>query len=702
MRPVIKKNISMCILCVGIFKVSQASLHVDLLTKLTVPKVWFTYLRTFLHKRLNSTLDNSQSISFALCKMYLSSLTFNGLKERSKTFSLHQLYFPRIDFVISKLRFEPIVQCKHTRIGRPCQGMVYFNAHPKLRLNLTFENGIPTFGQLNCQFQHIDICENYYLGGHRTCAYSTSMRTRFCGFHPAFNFYPKSPIFYVNVYMDVTNGIILDSFEMSFMVIGKGFIHSYLYQNINFTQPIMTYIIEKQNLVLIYYIVVRKCNYININTEYLRHTIFIVYDGPATTTDILNSSSTAIVTSTFQCTVAIQGYNVTKEFIFRYFPVLRYADHIILIEKNEFLIITKNLPIKSGSNSQVFLINSRYHQVNITIMKLLVSKANPVQCTMGGVAIEEILLKRYEEHLVQCTNEIKSTYSSNSSLILTIYSYKKYSQTTVSLNISEIDCKAVRMDFCKLDILCSVNPILCSEYLKGVVKGVPNLYLEVEDKNVLNIKTISGACTVLQFSNSYKVSFRKFMSWAVRYPHLCRVLLTPHFKDTHINYIRFSLYQRVFGKEAFLYNEDYIDLQSRLTETIKYDDFLNKTEPVVRNTKGQYVSMIQTFTSYTSVNWLEITVTHSDNSILDLQKNKRQLSLYRNIDLQLQYDNMKKVTTSLMLKTDSQNITQNLILSATVYQTSDFMTLSYIGLSKEMTRKYEPEDISFSALKKCK
>ena len=191
---------------------------------------------------------------------------------------------------------------------------------------------------------------------------------------------------------------------------------------------------------------------------------------------------------------------------------------IILIKKNEYLILTKNLPSKSGSDSQVFFIESKYHQVNITIMNLFVSKADPVQCTMGGVAIEEILLKSHEEHLVQCTNEIRSVFSSKSSVILTIYSYKEYSQTIVSLIISQIECKAVKMDFCKYDILCSVNSTQCSEYLKSVIKGVSNLYLEVEDKNILNIKTINGTCTVLQFANLHEVPYRTFMLWNVRYP----------------------------------------------------------------------------------------------------------------------------------------------------------------------------------------
>ena len=249
MRPVNGRCLFMCILCVGIFKKSQPSLHRELLPRLTVSKVWFTYLRTFLHKRLNSTLDNSQSISFALNKMYFFSLTFNCLKEYPKYFSLSRYTFPKINSVISKLQFVPIIQCKHTGIGYPCSGIVYFNVHPTLRLNLTFENGISTFGQLNCQFQHIDICENFDPSWHfKKCFYSTVKRTRFCGFHPAFNFYPKSPIFYMNIYMEVTNGV-SDSFEMSFMVIGKGLIHSHLYQNINFTQPVMSYIIENQNLV---------------------------------------------------------------------------------------------------------------------------------------------------------------------------------------------------------------------------------------------------------------------------------------------------------------------------------------------------------------------------------------------------------------------------------------------------------------------
>ena len=421
---------------------SRTSMHKSLLSTSDAPKLWFNYLRTFLYKRLDSTVVSFKNVEFCLSKMLGFSLRFRRRREIAAYFIPYYLFKPSITSAIGNLIFKPEI-CYYRHI---CDTGVYFDTQTQLRVNLTFNLLYFGSGLLNCRRENLAVCDF-----NRKCL-------TFCGYYSGFIFYPEFRKFSITLYLTASRGLGV-MVRVRFMVFDQGLVQSGLFQMSKDVIPSLIYKFEGKHVLHLYFIRVRKSHQIKLIRNKVQKEQYTIYDGPDTLMDILKLSKNIITTSTFQCTVEILGNDTGESFnhFLKYYSSPKLIDKHIVIEYSR-VILFHNIYKEDSNNSEVILIQSNmYYEINITVLQLYVSRAYPPLCPFGGLAVEEQLSMSYKELLTLCTPQIRSVYSSNSSLLLTVYWYRGNSQTNVSLIFSEMKCKLVQIDSCVFDAHCPSN-----------------------------------------------------------------------------------------------------------------------------------------------------------------------------------------------------------------------------------------------------
>ena len=635
------------------------SMHKHLLNTSDAPKLWFNYLRTFLHKRLNSTIIRHKNMEFCLSKMFSFSRVFRGRKERPAYFYTYYLHQPSIKSTIGNLIFKREI-CNYRHV---CYTGVNFDTHTQLRVNLTFNLlHLPT-GLVNCRREHLAI----YDFNHN-CSI-------FCGYYSVFSFYPKFRKFLIRLHVTASYGWGV-MIRVLFMIFDQGLVQSGLVQLSKDFVPSLIYKFKGKHALYLYFIRVRKSHQIKLMTNKFQEEQYTIYDGPDTLTEILKSSKNIITTSTFQCTVEILGNGTEESFsnLLKYNSSPKSIAKHIITEYNSVLLFQK-IYKENSNNSEVFLIQSNTHyEINITVMQLNVSKGYPTLCPFGGVAVEEQLSMNYKELLMLCTHQIRSVYSSNSSLLLTVYWYRGHSQTNVSLFFSEMKCKPVQIDSCVFDAYCPSNPTECQQYLKEVMIN-SNIKLSFQEKSLLKFDIKEGQCSVLLISNWQQVGFRD----VIREDPWCTVILIPESGVSHVSDIRFLLHRK-WNVDRFKCTEKYIEdvvTDSRVFRENKYDNNVNRTGPVTGNAKGKFLIELEADFSYQADNWLEVMVDYSKSEKLYLSKYFFEIPVHQEFRIDLKLNTVPNATMALMFKVYSLSIDKHLSLDFRFVHYNDIEAMNY-------------------------
>ena len=145
------------------------------------------------------------------------------------------------------------------------------------------------------------------------------------------------------------------------------------------------------------------------------------------------------------------------------------------------------------SNVNVLRISSPVgFQINTTVLDLSYQGLYSSLCKYGGFAFYTKTNEHYGEILSSCDPHAfyqKSFYSTNSTLLVILNSYKPFADINVSLIISGTHCKPVFIGVCKYTHYCHQSDSKCTT-LFGQVAQPPQKEVQFQTRITKKYKTI--------------------------------------------------------------------------------------------------------------------------------------------------------------------------------------------------------------------
>ena len=145
------------------------------------------------------------------------------------------------------------------------------------------------------------------------------------------------------------------------------------------------------------------------------------------------------------------------------------------------------------------------YQVNITSILVKSTNSYNFNCIYAGLVSGEMFVSGFLESnttICESSSDIKpmSFYSRNSSLILVLYWYKRYSEINVSLMISQTKCKTALINLCVLELLCEITKIRCQSYINNMTR-FSGINLTANHFTFILPNNNIGECLVLQITS---------------------------------------------------------------------------------------------------------------------------------------------------------------------------------------------------------
>ena len=278
------------------------------------------------------------------------------------------------------------------------------------------------------------------------------------------------------------------------------------------------------NLVLTYFICVRKSHFIifEMSDSVLKKNI--VYDGPGFLSPVLKNHKLQ-TTSSFQCILQIilssSLYNYSQSFHSMVFPI-----SIMYKVQNEINNVL-HFPNKECSRNTcvVFLSTNYGHQVNITVDQFKTSGNFDPSCKYAGLVLAEQFSNSDSDTICKSYGPSykPSLYSSNSSIFMIFYWYKRYMTANVSLTINSTRCKPVYLYPDYITRVCSrlfrgstYNKTKCQSYLKDLTKSLGFQLIPTHHSFKLEmvITLTTATCAVLTLVKPY-VQYPVHRMWLV-------------------------------------------------------------------------------------------------------------------------------------------------------------------------------------------
>lgn len=293
-----------------------------------------------------------------------------------------------------------------------------------------------------------------------------------------------------------------------------------------------------------YFIRVRKVHHITIRMLLeLNHTIF---DGPGYLSNVLMAEQNLYSSSTFQCVVQFMTNLFTtagrKFFVYDSKATnISLSVAIHLGQRTSFLLPTQNCP---NNPCALSVWTEPNFQVNVTVTRITYSGETSFTCQYGGLVAGEELTGDYKESETLCKTHSgapqhhRHFYSFNSSLILVLFWFEKYSNISVVVLLSQTKCKPVYFDTCLFHAFCTANQrrtddIWCHYYLKYIAQFSDIQLIRKKLGYLDSIFAQLGAlvfylegetCSIVQFIRGQNLGLLKS-------GHLCKIDVIPLLKS---------------------------------------------------------------------------------------------------------------------------------------------------------------------------
>ena len=341
-----------------------------------------------------------------------------------------------------------------------------------------------------------------------------------CGIHSFVQLYPKDKIISFKIGFD--NGIYFDILT-SFVVISRGIITSNLalhhpYQQQNNPHLVsIYYLIMIKLLVETYKIQVWKYQGIALQMKKTNNEIkYLLFPGPGFSfvrKRILSKKGTYFIQG-FQCLLQIiqsmdyynnNSFHFNISFKGNVLPMksIEIEDNILFTFPGSNCNIVTNVCILMVSTPK-----SSY--INFTILTFTFEGFPNSKCELGGVSLQNYKGSNFHESYLLCNKfkytseyrhfKLQSIYSNNSTLLIVIYHYDKYSSLAIKANVSTTTCMGVMVDICSLNLVKYQMKIILNTSFLQLVHHVSKI-------NDLTLNLLTKSCFILQIYSNQADSF---------------------------------------------------------------------------------------------------------------------------------------------------------------------------------------------------
>ena len=366
----------------------------------------------------------------------------------------------------------------------------HFILHPNFYLNMTVHYiyfSSNSFHQ--CYFGSLTI-------GNHTSGYN-SPHYRYCGIVPSFILY----LSFSRIILEIS----LNAYQISFdSVITYSVIDSYKIISCNLNSihsaapmSVLNFLIPNF-FVLRYELVVERYERLHILSNVTQYYCIEVYNGPGTLYNILKpfalkGEMAQYTTTTFQSVILLFTKNTTfSETLIAYnASVSRDPYKDIYMEKNHSVLLTS----KELNDTEMKIIEFQTQRglfFNVTILQLNYTGNNHSSCGYAGITSYDIFSNRtFQKISTLCHSnnnqeyKYRNMYTGNSSMLLVLYSYKKYSDFSLELLVSISECKITRVNICKLkhDVLSMES----KKFFPVLKEGC--MVLQLDYRNISSLKS---------------------------------------------------------------------------------------------------------------------------------------------------------------------------------------------------------------------
>ena len=480
------------------------------------PKHWAAYIDRFLQKRSSLISKTHFNYKIFLLKMLNNASVFvrNSInhisletKRRSICFSLSCLYRRRLKpkSPSGKIVIYPEMLKWHRHTFEKPPLIFYrfalsFSLDKRLSLNLTVHHMLLSTKFFSCQNGKLLIYEffvKYYKNSPPTLS--------FCGHHSEIDIFPanSSNLLVLILVQEITT----IQFDATFSVIDCNVVKSFK-NNVSYvTNSIFFWHLSRNNNMLSAFLIqVRKDQ----RFKFLLSPIFVLcyfmYDGPGSRTAILNPEVNhnmyvmAFSCSSFQCFVKILTNFSTSGFGHYYsIPLLVASSNEILNDTHITLhgYTCRPLPcvVKLWTKSS-FQVNASIFRVSYKSITLY----RP-DCMYGGLYIfqgNNIDNGPLCQDINMPSLISRSYVSKNSSLLVILYNYEKYSDINATIRISLTKCKPVMFSQYDFKNYCSGSgntTDICETYYSNITQGT-SLFIS-SSRGGISFKLLNHGCVVL-------------------------------------------------------------------------------------------------------------------------------------------------------------------------------------------------------------
>ena len=628
-------------------------------------KNWNIYAKCILQEMLKKTLHTLAFIKKLMFQMYQFTHIFKTsmLPIKWKDTDWHSVgedlyYQPENDkFLFITYPAGYIDLDSSFNFGKSDMMIFIFTLDKSIRLNLTFQTVYFPVPSSLCHMNYLMISTDF---DHYTCHEKRKEATRIiCGHYPTFSFYPEKN----NVHMSIfrkTNDINF-LVETIFQVMDRNYVFNIYNQEIRQIQlcygekngfdTTLVYAIKIFSVKILrtYFLKSLKTHYIRIYNNVVSLKSF-VYNGPGFRSRLLPVHSSYVTLTTFQGVIQILTKNLSA---------IWKNEHLVYLQKEHTMhsvlkpkMFSKDylhFPSKHMNNIDIYtLYTSKDYNLNVTIIHWISGLDTFPHCTYGGLHVSQKSFYSEEESNTVChTHSIGSSiYSENSSLIIVYYQYKEYDEVNITVQISQVKCKPVEINICKLYNFCLFSFIPCTKthhvqnklqecnyYLKNVTKKL-NINIMIRHSS-FEVFQNDEACVVLQFKCLLK-RLKDVFPFFINLGMPMRIALSIKETKTKIDHVKFSLHKS-FPLDIFLYREIYSPHITNHIEMARSD--MNSYD--INNSMSDRIIQIRYFNeedwfnilshfSFQTHNWMDVQI----SSIQPRKKQyKRQMIYFGNFHI---------------------------------------------------------------------
>ena len=352
---------------------------------------------------------------------------------------------------------------RNTFFMNTVQYALLYNLNKGLGLNITFDYIYFGFGNLH-------KCFVGYLTVH-----SKDSKFHYCGIYAAMVNYPDSSQVNLTLKAQIHT---MFNVSISFSVIDSGIIQSHSSSKYTQVQPTWSLYFPKRMVSLQkIHIQVDRLYSLKIKLNLSTFVSVEIYDGPGTLSPKVHIGQYTDV-NTFQC--VLYSFHRHKRTVKTKLNQIMYSSKSLTQSekvdvKPDSLETLHYLTGICTGNSDVclfkFSTNASYY-VNVSISYFLYKGRDNLHCFFAGLTSYVPNYNKVNKMSQICfTNNIfyrhQNIYSSNSDILLVVYSYKEYGSLNINFVISTTMCKAISINICSLTFLCkSSSQALCTHFLQ--------------------------------------------------------------------------------------------------------------------------------------------------------------------------------------------------------------------------------------------